>query len=588
MRKWIYFGVAFLGGFLTTYASMGKNPRLRQRRSQPVVIATSPSQWTGVAVSKQGRIFVNYPRWSENVPFSVAELKNGKPVPYPSKDWNAYPLPNKGAKGAHFMAVQSVVVDDKDHLWVLDTANPRFGGVKGKGPKLYEFDLQTNELLKSYRFEPGVYASDSYFNDLRVDTEREVAYLTDSGRGALIVLDLVSGESRRLLDGHPSVKAEVDYLRNGDTIWRKAADADGIALTPAGDWLYYIPLTGHSLYRLPTAALRDAALSEEQLAGKVEFVMSVPATDGMLFDQQGNLWMGGLEDNSINVISQGRLYRAAQGPDIRWADSFAEGPGQQLYFSTSQIYLPEGQRGRYELMRLDMADALAGKQPRERILMAVSSHATLGQTPEHTGYYLSEVSHAYYRFLEAGFQVDFVSPKGGEPPVTGLDVKDEENDRFLKDAQAQAAIANSLRPDQVDPARYRAIYYAGGHGVMWDFADNMPLAQLATSIYEQGGVVSAVCHGPAGLVNVRTSDGQYLVAGKHIATFTDEEEKAVKLEHVVPYALETTLRERGAMVESAPLFQEKVVSDGRLVTGQNPASAKGVAEQVVRQLVAKP
>ncbi|HEU4537166.1 MAG TPA: type 1 glutamine amidotransferase domain-containing protein, partial [Polyangiaceae bacterium] len=142
----------------------------------------------------------------------------------------------------------------------------------------------------------------------------------------------------------------------------------------------------------------------------------------------------------------------------------------------------------------------------------------------------------------------------------------------------------SLRPDQVDPAAYDAVFYAGGHGTMWDFPDDAALARIAAAVYERGGVVAAVCHGPAGLVNVKLSSGEWLVAGREVAAFTNDEERAVGLAEVVPFLLADRLVERGARHRPAPNFQANVVVSGRLVTGQNPASARGVGDAIVALL----
>lgn len=230
--------------------------------------------------------------------------------------------------------------------------------------------------------------------------------------------------------------------------------------------------------------------------------------------------------------------------------------------------------------------AIAKMPPADRVVIVLTSHATLGdKSGDPTGYYLSEAAHAYYIFKEAGLGVDFASPKGGSAPVTGLDVKDPLNTKFLNDAEAQAAVAGTLKLSELDPKDYKAIYYAGGHGVMWDFAQTPAIGALGRAIYENGGIVSAVCHGPAALVNLKLSNGKYLVDGKRIATFTNKEEAAIKLTKVVPFALETALVDRGAKVIKADLFQPKTVVDGRLVTGQNPASAKGVARAVVDLII---
>jgi putative intracellular protease/amidase len=155
---------------------------------------------------------------------------------------------------------------------------------------------------------------------------------------------------------------------------------------------------------------------------------------------------------------------------------------------------------------------------------------------------------------------------------------------FVENSDKVAQIENTLSPDRINPADYAAIFFAGGHGTMWDFPDHAPLAKIASAIYEQGGIVSAVCHGPAALVNLKRSDGSYLIAGKNVAGFTNEEEKAVGLSEVVPFLLESTLIERGAIHTKAENFQPHVVVSDRLITGQNPASAAGVGEAIVECL----
>lgn len=144
-----------------------------------------------------------------------------------------------------------------------------------------------------------------------------------------------------------------------------------------------------------------------------------------------------------------------------------------------------------------------------------------------------------------------------------------------------------MKPSDIDPSKYAAIFYAGGHGTMWDFPDNTELQNIARKIYENNGIVSAVCHGPSALVNLKLSNGKYLVEGKKVNAFTNEEETAVKLENVVPFLLEDKLKERGAIFEKSGLWQNHVVADERLITGQNPQSAKSVGEEILKQLKQK-
>jgi putative intracellular protease/amidase len=223
---------------------------------------------------------------------------------------------------------------------------------------------------------------------------------------------------------------------------------------------------------------------------------------------------------------------------------------------------------------------------RKKILIALTSHERLGDTGRSTGFYLPEAAHPWRVFTEAGYEVDLVSVRGGNPPRDGVDPSDAVQTGFLADEVVAAKLAATPTAAQVDAGEYAAILFAGGHGTMWDFPEDSALAGVARDIYEAGGVVSAVCHGPAGLVNVTLSDGTPLVAGKRVAAFTNAEEAAVGLDRVVPFLLQSRLEERGAVHVPADNFAANVVVDGRLVTGQNPASATGVAEAVVRELAA--
>lgn len=224
----------------------------------------------------------------------------------------------------------------------------------------------------------------------------------------------------------------------------------------------------------------------------------------------------------------------------------------------------------------------------KKILFALTSHDRKGNTGQPTGFYLPEAAHPWAVLSAAGFEIDFVSPKGGNPPMDGADSADPVSRKFLDNREVVRKITSTPAPGQVDAADYSAILFVGGHGTMWDFPDDRSLARLAASIYEAGGVVGAVCHGPAALVNLRLSNGDYLVSGKQVAAFTDDEERAVKLDGVVPFLLATTLRERGAIHVAAPDWQANVIVAGRLVTGQNPASAEGVGREMARLLDSPP
>ncbi|MGH8793483.1 MAG: type 1 glutamine amidotransferase domain-containing protein [Stackebrandtia sp.] len=219
-----------------------------------------------------------------------------------------------------------------------------------------------------------------------------------------------------------------------------------------------------------------------------------------------------------------------------------------------------------------------------RILMVLTSTAAQGEGGDPTGFYLPEAAHPWKVFRDAGYEIDFVSPLGGKPPMDGADMSDQVQRAFLDDVTVAGKLKATLRPDEIDASAFDAIFYVGGHGAMWDFPHDKGLAAIAAAIYESDGVVAAVCHGPAGLVNVTLSDGAYLVGGKNVAAFTNDEEDAVGKTEIVPFLLQTTLEQRGAVHTGADNFAAHVVADGRLVTGQNPASSTGVAEGVVKAL----
>jgi len=316
-------------------------------------VATSPHQWTGIAISRSGRIFVNFPRWSEKIPMSVAELVDGKPVPFPDAAWNAWD--GKGVpKG--FACVQSVVVDDQDFLWVLDPANPRFQGVLPTGPVLYKFRLADRALVATYRFHPDSWVARSYLNDVRVDTRRQVAYVSDSGAAAIVVVDLQAGTMRRLLANAAVTRASRTSLRVAGHVWKNTVNVDGIALDPSGDLLYFCALTGDDLYQVPTRSLLDRKMSEDALVREVERVKRIGATDGMIFAPDGRLYFGGLETSSVEVlVPPDQVKTVVADPRIRWADSFALDAAGNLYFTTSQIHLPPAERGPYAIFRIDAA-----------------------------------------------------------------------------------------------------------------------------------------------------------------------------------------------------------------------------------------
>ena len=221
----------------------------------------------------------------------------------------------------------------------------------------------------------------------------------------------------------------------------------------------------------------------------------------------------------------------------------------------------------------------------KKVLMIVTSHDHLGTTGTKTGFWLEELAAPYLEFVRAGAEVDIASPKGGRAPADPKSEggKNESVAAFLADPVASGKLASTLRLDAV-AERYDVYFVVGGHGVMWDLAENETLQELLSRAFDAGRVVAAVCHGSAALVNVKLANGASIVAGRRVAGFSNEEEAAVKLTEIVPFALETTLVQRGARYERGPMWGSFAVRDGLLVTGQNPASSAAVAREALLAL----
>jgi putative intracellular protease/amidase len=215
----------------------------------------------------------------------------------------------------------------------------------------------------------------------------------------------------------------------------------------------------------------------------------------------------------------------------------------------------------------------------QHALLVLTSHDRLGDTGQLTGWYVPEAAHPWARFRAAGMEVEFTSEAGGFAPLTGFDPTDEVQAAFLAEYGPDGP--DTIKAGDVNPADFDAVLYVGGHGTMWDFPTSPDIARVTEAIHAQGGVVAAVCHGPAGLLRLRDADGRPLVAGKRVAAFTNSEEEAVGLIDVVPFLLADSLVALGATHVPAPDFTANIVVDGRLVTGQNPASAEGVADAII-------
>ena len=223
-----------------------------------------------------------------------------------------------------------------------------------------------------------------------------------------------------------------------------------------------------------------------------------------------------------------------------------------------------------------------------KILIVLTSHDQLGNTGKKTGFWLEEFAAPYYVLKDAGASITLASPKGGQPP---LDPKSdlpesltELTKRFRKDKAAQAELANTKKLSAVSADDFDAAFYPGGHGPMWDMPDNKISIALIEAFVKADKPIGAVCHAPAAIVNVRGKDGEYLVKSKHVTGFTNAEEEAVGLSKVVPFLLEDRLKERGGLYSKGADWAPYVQVDGKLVTGQNPASSRPAAQELLKLL----
>ena len=328
-----------------------QTPSVGQPRELEPVAQFSGPMPTGVTVSQEGRIFVNFPRWGDAVSFTVAEIRDGRAVAYPSEEVSRF----DAARAAEtFVSVQSVVVDPRNRLWVLDTGSIEFAPPVPGGPKLVGIDLTTNRIFRSIRFPADVVLKTTYLNDVRFDMRHGkdgVAYITDSSGGGpngIIVVDLATGKSWRRLSDHHSTKAEKNFnpvvdgqpLMRGQPPKPMTIGSDGIAISADGERLYYCALASRRVYSVATSALRDTAMSDAQVGATVRDEGLKPgASDGLETDAQGRLYATDYEHNAINRRRLDGTYETlAQDPRLSWPDTLALAQDGYLYVIANQVH----------------------------------------------------------------------------------------------------------------------------------------------------------------------------------------------------------------------------------------------------------
>jgi sugar lactone lactonase YvrE len=316
---------------------------------------------TGVTISRRNRIFVNFPRWGDVVPYTVAEVVNGQAVAYPNQEINDEHDPlNAAVNAQHFISVQSVVVDPADRLWVLDTGAPLMGHTIPNGPKLVAIDLATNKVIKTILFPIEIAGPNSYLNDVRFDltvgTElggiRGTAYITDSssnGPNGIVVVDLATGKSWRRLNNHPSTMPEPGFVifAEGRPIYSTEpgkppsplkAGTDGIAISNDGSKIFYCALSSTKLYSVSAAALRDQSQTEAQVIATIHLVTGKAPSDGLESDTDGNIYATDYNSNSIQKIApNGMIETIVHNPTLLWPDTMSLSDDGYLYVTSNQL-----------------------------------------------------------------------------------------------------------------------------------------------------------------------------------------------------------------------------------------------------------
>ncbi|MDM1294217.1 gluconolactonase [Sphingobacterium sp. N143] len=334
----------FISLFFSTMQAQEKFPRDPRLEIAASVGAYRP---IGVSVTADNRLFVSFPKQHKNYQYALTEIIDGKPVPYPNEEWNS-----QGNAASHFVNVQDLFVDAQDNLWILDSKPSSSGSIFGATEnssggqfKLLKVNTKTNQVERIYTFD-DLDKTKSGLNDVRIDVQKDLAYLSDPGQAAIIVLDLKTGKSRKTLEKTFFTQADPEIVLH--YAGRDMRDADGkpfrshvngIALTQDFRYFYFKPINKKQLYRIETKYLADTLLTAAELASKVEDMGDVGITHGLLADAHGNIYLTTSTAYSIKYLSpDGQLHTLTQDPRLLWPDSLGIGGNGYLYFSCAQLF----------------------------------------------------------------------------------------------------------------------------------------------------------------------------------------------------------------------------------------------------------
>jgi len=344
MRKRLLFSFLLFHIFFLNMMAQDNNSTSPQLE---VAVDLGPYRPIGVSLTSSNRLFVSFPKQTTNFQYALTEIIDGKPVPYPDSEWN-----KTGIENSHFVNVQDIFVDAQDNLWVLDSKPSSAGSIFGNDEKptqgqfkLLKIDTKKDQIERIYSFD-DLDKTKSGLNDMRIDGKKNLAYLSDPGQAAIIVLDLKTGKSRKALAGSRFTLADPEVILSYDDNDMRnengkpfSSNVNGIALSHDFKYLYFKPINQTHLYCIATEFLTDATLTKQELDAKVEDKGEVGITHGLLSDINGNIYLTSSIDYSIKYLSpDGKLHTLVRDPRILWPDSMGIGEDGYLYFSCAQLF----------------------------------------------------------------------------------------------------------------------------------------------------------------------------------------------------------------------------------------------------------